>query len=485
MYFKKFDFPEKDLFISLFKENSFAVGGYVRDLVRGNPSTDVDILITNYPVEEIIEKLKSFGHIDLVGKSFGVIKFTQKGRTIDVSLPRIDLSVGSDSSSHKDFIIKADPYLPIEKDLQRRDIKCNSMALRLIDGKLIDPFNGRDDIKKKTIRMTDPSHFLEDPLRVLRVARFASVLNYKVSNEIYEISKKIKLKGLSSERISEELFKLLLNSKKPSIGMEEYLKLGVIDQLFPPILPMTYTIQDSIFHPEKDRHGNHTVWHHTLITLNQAKRITEIFKLERPVSLALLLGALFHDIAKPHTSQWEWKKRRLVLTNKRHDYVGTEITKNILNQLKIFSLDGYDLKEKILLLVKYHHRTTDLWQNRGSISKKAFNRLMKDMKGDLSLLIYLDLADRKGRENKLLRGLDKQAKWLFKKLEDFNVTKESIKPLVRGRDLLNLGFSPGPNLGKILKELWEMQLDGAFFTKDEGIEKAPEVCMKLFGKEII
>ncbi|MGQ9619102.1 MAG: HD domain-containing protein [Candidatus Aminicenantia bacterium] len=473
------DFQEEDLFVSLFKENIFCVGGYVRDLIRENPSKDIDILVINTPLEEIEKKLSIHGKVDIVGKSFGVIKFTREGRTYDVSLPRSDIPVESEKRKHKDFIIKADPYLPIEKDLERRDITCNSIALRLIDGKIIDPFGGVKDIKEKRIRMTNPSSFPEDPLRVIRVARFASILGWKIEKSIYEISKKIDLTGLSAERITEELFKMILNSKKPSRGFEEFLKLRVIEQLFPEIFPMTFTIQDSYFHPEKDRFGNHTVWIHTLLTIDQAKRITEIFKLSPEKNITLILAALFHDIAKPHTSRWEFKNMRLHITNYRHDILGVEISEKILDRLKIFTWNNFDIRKYTLLLIKHHHRSTDLWQNRRSVTKKAFNRLYKDMENEIELLIYLDLADRKGREKSLLKGLDREAKWLFSKIEELGVNKETIKPIIHGRDLLKLGFSPGEIMGKILKQLYELQLDGVFSTKEEGISLALEISKKL------
>ncbi len=473
------DFPEKELFVRLFKENVYAVGGYVRDLIRKNPSKDVDILVTNHQVDDIEKKLSHHGKVDIVGKSFGVIKFTIKGRTYDVSSPRSDIPVKSESRKHKDFIIKADPFLPIEKDLERRDITCNSIALRLLDGEVIDPFGGVKDIKEKRIRMTNPSSFSEDPLRVIRVARFASILGWKLENSIYEISRKIELKGLSAERITEELFRMLLNSDRPSKGFKEFLKLGVIEKLFPEILPMTFTIQDSRFHPENDRFGNHTVWIHTLLTIDQAKRISKIFSLTPEKSVTLLLASLFHDIAKPQTSRWEWKNGRLQITNYRHDTIGVEISQNILERLRIFTWNNFDVRKYVLLLVKHHHRSTDLWQNRNNVTKKAFNRLYRDMENEIELLIYLDLADRQGRENRLLKGLDREAKWLFSKIEEFGINKETIKPIIFGRDLIKLGLHPGKLMGNILKQLYELQLDGAFTTKEEGIPIAKEIIKNL------
>ncbi|MCP2519696.1 HD domain-containing protein [Candidatus Aminicenantes bacterium AC-335-A11] len=479
----KADFPEKDLFVKLFGENVYAVGGYVRDLLMGIHSKDVDILITKHTVDEIVNKISKYGRVDLVGKSFGVIKFTTKGRTYDVSLPRTEVLDESRKKDHKNFIISADPNLPIEKDLERRDFRCNSIALRLIDGKIIDPFNGQKDIKEKIIRITNPKTFPDDPLRVLRIARFASILNFRVDPELYYISQRIDLKGLSVERINEELFKILLLSDRPSIGLKEFFKLGVLYQLFPELYKLTLTIQDSVFHPEKDEFGHHTVWHHTLITVDQAKRLCKKFNLSEEKSLALLLAALYHDVGKSETAKWEYKNGRMVITNNRHDVIGAKITEEVFNRFKIYSWNGYDLRKMVLILVRTHHRSTDLWQNRHNVTRRAFNRLAADVEGEIELLILLDAADRAGRYEELIDDLDEQGKWLFKKFEELRVSKETIKPLVMGRDLLKLGFSPGPKLGKILKKLYEMQLDNEFQTKEEGIKLASKVSKELFGKE--
>ncbi|HNT01679.1 MAG TPA: hypothetical protein PKJ80_06590, partial [Candidatus Saccharicenans sp.] len=213
---KKFlqaDFEHRELFVRLFGQDVYAVGGFVRDLLLGRSPQEVDLLIQGHPLEEIIDKLKPYGRVDLVGRSFGVIKFTIDGRTYDVALPRKDRALADSQAtgrSHRDFVIEADPFLPLEKDLERRDFRCNSLALRLADGKIIDPFNGQADLEQKIIRLTNPGSFPDDPLRVMRAARFASVLEFDIDREIYLAAKEIDLSGLSVERINEELFKILL-----------------------------------------------------------------------------------------------------------------------------------------------------------------------------------------------------------------------------------------------------------------------------------
>ncbi len=472
------DFPHKKLFIDLFGRDVYAVGGYVRDQIRRDPSEDVDILITHHTVDEIIEKLGSHGKVDIVGKSFGVIKFTVEGKTYDIALPRKDRPKRAKIRKHKDFIISADPNMPLEKDLERRDFRCNSIAVRLVDGKIFDPFKGQNDIAEKVIKLTNPQAFPDDPLRVLRAARFASVLDFSVDPKIYEIAKDIDLSGISEERIREELFKIMLLSPQPSSGFDELFKLGALRQLLPELYRLTLCIQDSVFHPEKDIFGHNTVWAHTLITVDQAKRLAEQFRLDEQKSLTLLLAALFHDVGKPDTTQWEFKRGRMAITSNGHDIASAKIVKRILGRLKIFSLNNCNLRRMVPSLIKCHHRTSELWQNRNVVTKKAFNRLAADVDGEIELLVYLDAADRAGRKKKPVQSLDREGRWLLNKFEELNVSKETIQPLIMGRDLIKMGVSPGPLMGKYLKKLYHMQLDNEFDTKEKGLILAKKLVKK-------
>ncbi|MGQ9673061.1 MAG: HD domain-containing protein [Candidatus Aminicenantales bacterium] len=479
---KKFkpQFRERPLFVRLFGRNVYAVGGYVRDLIMGIPTEEVDILIVHHPLEEIIRKISPYGKVDLVGKSFGIIKFTIHQKTYDIALPRKDLPRPQESLArgHKDFFIAADPELPLEKDLERRDFRCNSMAIRLKDGTLIDPFDGFEDIQARRLRLTNPQSFPEDPLRVLRAARFASVLRFSIDPSLYEVARQIDLRGLSVERINEEVFKILLLSRRPSIGLEELLRLGALRQLFPELYSLTLSIQDSLFHPEQDEFGHHTVWHHTKLTVDQAKALAESVGLAPPRKICLLLAALYHDVGKPATAHWEFKKGRMVITNNGHDLISEKITKKVLARFRIFSWNGYDLRKMVPLLIRTHHRLSELWQNRTAVTKKAFNRLAAATGGEIELLVLLDAADRAGRKERLIQNLDRQAKWFLRKFEELKVSRESIRPLILGRDLIKLGVAPGPEMGKILRHLYELQLDNAFETKAAGLDAARQILKR-------
>ena len=474
------DFRDKGLFVRLFGGDVYAVGGYVRDIILGRPSPEVDLLIARRTPEDIIRRLEPHGKVDQVGRSFGIIKFTIRGITYDIALPRTDAPKTAGARSHKDFIISADPWLPIEKDLERRDFRANSMALELKGGVLIDPFDGRKDTRTRTIRVTNPFSFPDDPLRVLRAARLAAVLGFKVDPEIYEAARDIDLSGLSVERVNEELFNLLVNSPKPSIGLEELFKTGALEKLFPELYALTLAIQDSVFHPEKDALGHHTVWQHTKLTVDQAVNLAGLAGIETARKLCLLLAALYHDVGKPDTARWEFKGGRMVITNCGHDVSSERISRKILARFKICSWNGYNLRRMVPLLIRTHHRASELWQNRDSVTRKAFTRLAAEVMGEIELVVYLDAADRGGRKDRPLKTLDREARWLFRKFEEFRVDRETIKPLIMGRDLIAMGVAPGPDMGKVLKRLFEMQLDNEFETRAQGLKAAQGI---LKGKK--
>lgn len=471
------EFRDKGLFVRLFGADVYAVGGYVRDLILGRPSPEVDLLVARHPLEDVVGRLEPHGKVDLVGRSFGIIKFTIKGMTYDVALPRTDAprDALSGVKGHKDFVIAADPFLPIEKDLERRDFRANSLAVRLSDGAVIDPFEGRKDIRARLIRVTNPVAFPDDPLRVLRAARFASVLGFRVDPRIYATAKDVDLSGLSVERVDEELFKILLDSSKPSVGLEELFRVGALEKLFPELYALTLCIQDAIFHPETDAFGHHSVWAHTKLSVDQARSLASAVALDRPRALALLLAALYHDAGKPGTTRWDFKRGRMAVTSNGHDIQSERVARKAFSRLKIHSWNGYDLEKTVPLLIRTHHRSTELWQNRDAVTRKAFNRLAADVGGEIELLVYLDAADRAGRKARPLKALDREAIWLFAKFEELRVNRETIKPLILGRDLIKLGVAPGPEMGRILKRLYALQIDNAFETRAGGLKAARKI----------
>ncbi len=468
------DFPQKDFFVSTFGSAVYVVGGTVRDRVlygRAAVDQDVDLLVTGMGCDEIEARLRRHGKTDTVGKSFAVIKFTRQGRTFDIAVPRRDRRKQGDGRGHRDIEVQWGPEVTLEEDLGRRDFTCNSIAVRLADGRVVDPHRGLQAIAARRIVMTSPDSFSDDPLRVLRAARFASRHAFAVEKAIYAKARKVPLSGLSAERVADELVRLLLESPRPSLGLQEYLRLTALVQLFPELAALALTIQDAFFHPERDEQGHHSVWAHTLITVDIAARLARAEGLDEPRALALLLAALLHDVGKPHTTSWEFKRGRMTVTSAFHDSRGVKLAEAVLERLRIDHRGGFPLRRVVLRLIQQHHRIFELYRNRGEITFKAVARAVKDMDGEDRLLLLLDFADRRSRFRRPLafRKLDAIALWFQARKEEYRISQETMKPLILGRDLLALGVPAGRQMGVQLKKLYDLQLEGAFRTREQGL----------------
>jgi len=192
----------------------FSVGGAVRDKFLGKDSKDLDILITGIPMDKLERLLTKYGKVDAVGKSFGVIKFVPKGATddIDIAIPRTEQKVGD---GHKGFDVKSDHELPIEDDLKRRDFTINAIA-KDVNGNLIDPYNGQDDLRNKIIRVVNPEAFADDPLRMLRGVQFASRFGFTIEPHTMDLIKQNapKIKEIAGERMFIELEKIVTKGDK-------------------------------------------------------------------------------------------------------------------------------------------------------------------------------------------------------------------------------------------------------------------------------
>jgi hypothetical protein len=196
----------------------YQVGGAVRDLYLGKESKDLDIVISGVPETELVNILKKYGKVDMVGASFGVIKFTPpNGEEMDIAIPRTEKKSGV---GYQGFDVSADHTLPIEKDLERRDFTINSIA-KDSEGNIIDPYGGVKDLDAKIIRLTNPKAFSDDPLRMLRAIQFSSRFNFKIDPDTFEMIKKNAetISEISKERILIE-FDKIVNKGNPRVGAE-------------------------------------------------------------------------------------------------------------------------------------------------------------------------------------------------------------------------------------------------------------------------
>ncbi|WP_323658178.1 CCA tRNA nucleotidyltransferase [Aliarcobacter butzleri] len=197
------------------------IGGCVRDSFLNKKIKDYDVEIFNFDSLEILEKsLKEFGNVNLVGKSFGVLTLKIDEYDFDFSLPRIEKKVGN---SHQDFEVSTNANLSFKEAAKRRDFTINAIGYDYFKNEILDPFGGMNDLKNKIIKHIDDKTFVEDSLRVYRSVQFASRFEFKIDENTKILCKKIvssgELKFLPKERVFEELKKLFLKSKKPSLGL--------------------------------------------------------------------------------------------------------------------------------------------------------------------------------------------------------------------------------------------------------------------------
>jgi len=221
-----FEYPnELDRIFDKLKKNNIKpiiVGGYVRDYFLKKTSKDIDIELYNANnFEQIEDILKEFGDANIIGKSFGVIKLSLEDLELDFSLPRLDSKV---STGHRGFEVQTFKNLDFQTASKRRDFTINSIGYDIFEKKFLDYYNGIEDIKIKKLKFIEKNSFKEDPLRVLRAVQFCARFEFEMDKDLFstcrEMIKQNLLDELPKERVFTEIKKLLLKSKKPSIGLQ-------------------------------------------------------------------------------------------------------------------------------------------------------------------------------------------------------------------------------------------------------------------------
>jgi len=289
----------------------YLVGGAVRDEILGKTIHDEDYCITGLKSSNFV---KLFPNASIRGKSFAV--FDINGR--EFAIARKELKQGK---GHRDFKIETNENITIEQDLARRDITINAIAKDVLTNKIIDPFNGKEDLNRKIIRATT-EHFKEDSLRVYRVARFASELGFTVEKNTIEMMKELKeeLKFLSKERVFEE-FRKALKTDKPSIFFEILKKAEVLEIHFKEINQLIGVEQPIKYHPEGD------AYNHTMLVLDMASQLTKSMKEDR--KLEIRFSALVHDLGKGLTPRKEYPHHY------GHEIKGVDLVNSLGNCIKV------------------------------------------------------------------------------------------------------------------------------------------------------
>ena len=226
------------------------IGGSVRDHFLQKSIKDYDIEVYGLSTIDALESLlKAYGKVKLVGKSFGVLKFVYKGKEYDFAFPRRETKSGV---GHKGFDIVSDGFMSYEEAAKRRDFTINAMGYDIEKQEFLDPFDGMSDMKKKVLRHIDDKTFVEDPLRVYRGIQFCARLEYKMAEKTKKLCIAMVEQGvleeLPKERVFEEMKKLLLKAKKPSIGFDLLKELNVLRYF--PELSMNWAKLDKMQSPK-------------------------------------------------------------------------------------------------------------------------------------------------------------------------------------------------------------------------------------------
>jgi tRNA nucleotidyltransferase (CCA-adding enzyme) len=428
------------------------VGGWVRDRVMGRPSKDIDVEVYGLDAGSLKTVLQRFGNVNTVGESFTVFKVAG----LDVALPRRESKTGR---GHKGFTVEGDPTLSPAEAARRRDFTINAIAWDPLEDRYIDPFGGREDVERRLLRAVDAATFADDSLRVLRAVQFAARFEFALDRGTAELCRRMSLDDLPAERIWGEIEKLLLRAARPAIGFGLALELRVIERLFPELDALVGCPQEPEWHPEGD------VWVHTLLVIDGARACID--DLEYPQQIAVMLGAVCHDLGKPPTTAFVDGRIRSL----DHEEQGVPPARALLDRLNVHSMLGYDVRRQVLGIVANHLKPGMFAKAQPPVGDGAYRRLAQ--KVDLELLARVAKADCEGRGG----GFDCSAMDAFlERARALGVEHAAPEPLIKGRHLLELGARPGPAIGEVLRQVYERQLDGSVADFDAALALAREIA---------
>jgi tRNA nucleotidyltransferase (CCA-adding enzyme) len=310
----------------------------------------------------------------------------------------------------------------------------------------------------------DAESFGEDPLRALRAVQLAARFELAVDPDTARLCASMPLGELPPERVWGEIQKLLLKARKPSIGFALMKEWGLLATLAPELLPLEATPQDPEWHPEGD------VWVHTLLVVDEAAKL--IAGLDAPRALAVMLGALCHDLGKPPTTRFEDGRIR----SRGHEEAGIPPTLALLDRWNVHGYLGYDVRAQVVALVAQHLKPGQLYDERERVSDGAIRRLAR--RCEPRLLYHVAKADCLGRTGDFKPvAMD----WFLERVRQLDVAEKPPEPLLKGRDVVALGVAPGPEIGHILQLVYEKQLDGAVTTPEEARAEAARLIAEGAG----
>ncbi|WP_168625966.1 CCA tRNA nucleotidyltransferase [Cryobacterium sp. BB307] len=433
------------------------VGGPVRDAFVGTAINDLDFA-TNARPDRILALVRPISSTQWdIGRAFGTIGALIDGHTVEITTYRSD---AYDGATRKPVVEFGDT---LEGDLLRRDFTVNAMALRLPEMKLIDPSGGIEDLMSR--RLTTPGKpevsFGDDPLRMMRAARFTSQLGFTVAEPtavaMRDLAERISI--VSAERIRDELSKLLLTAR-PRPGLELLVASGLAQHVLPELPALRLQVDEH--HHHKD------VYEHSLTVLDQAIALEEQRHAGAAPDLTLRLAALLHDIGKPATKRIEPGG---LVTFHHHDVVGSKLAAKRLRELRFDKETITEVARLIELHLRFFGYTEGAWTD------SAVRRYVRDAGGLLERLHILTRADVTTRNRRKANRLASAYDDLEERIATIAEQEEldAIRPDLDGEEIMKvLGLRPGPEVGAAYRFLLELRLNEGPLGAEEATRRLRE-----------
>lgn len=438
------------------------VGGPVRDLFLGETSVDLDFT-TNATPDETLAVVDGWADATWeIGKEYGTIGIRKGNEMVEITTYRAEKY---DPDSRKPVVAFG---TDLKEDLFRRDFTINSMALRLPSLELVDPFGGQEDLQKGIIRTpgTPQASFSDDPLRMMRAARFASRLDIDLAPEVFEamVDMADRIQIISAERVRDELVKLICGAA-PRRGVDLLVESGLASFVLPEIPALKLEVDEH--HRHKD------VYQHSLTVMEQAAALeTGVDGAVPGPDFILRFAALMHDIGKPATRKFESNGAVSFL---HHDVVGAKLTKKRMRELRFDN----DTIKAVARLVELHMRFYGYGD--AGWSDSAVRRYVRDAGDLLERLHRLTRADvttrNKRKANRIASAYDDLERRIAELAEQEEL--DAIRPDLDGEEIMAiLGIKPGPQVGQAYKFLLNLRLDEGALGKEEATARLLEWSKK-------